>query len=139
MIDRAKRMLKIGQQQFDVSHKISDTAKPLMDYRFEACDEFNAVQDKIVAIKESEKKRAKRLEMEELAAEQAKLNAPPPAPAEEGEGGEEGGEGAAAEGGAPPAEAQPAEAKPADAAPPPAAAPAAPADAPPADGGAPAS
>ncbi|VDD79674.1 unnamed protein product [Mesocestoides corti] len=68
MIDRAQRMLQLGQRQYDISHQISESAKPLIDYRFEACDDFNAVQEKIANMREEEKKRAVRLAQEEAEA-----------------------------------------------------------------------
>lgn len=78
-------MLKLGQMQYDISHQISDTAKPLTDYRFEACDEFNAVQDKIYTIKEIEADRAKRLADDAEAAAQLALSQPLPQPPESAE------------------------------------------------------
>ncbi|KAL5965152.1 hypothetical protein TSMEX_007142 [Taenia solium] len=57
MINRAQKMLDLGQMQYDRSHQISETARPLVDYRFEACDNFNAVHEKISSIKVSEEAR----------------------------------------------------------------------------------
>lgn len=57
MIDRAQKMLDLGQMQYDMSHQISETARPLVDYRFEACDNFNAVHEKISSIKVTEEAR----------------------------------------------------------------------------------
>ncbi|KAL5105448.1 hypothetical protein TcWFU_004551 [Taenia crassiceps] len=57
MIDRAQKMLDLGQMQYDMSHQISETARPLIDYRFEACDNFNTVHEKITSIKVSEEAR----------------------------------------------------------------------------------
>ena len=54
MIDRAQKMLNLGQMQYDMSHQISESARPFIDYRFEACDDFNAVHDRIAAMQASE-------------------------------------------------------------------------------------
>ena len=54
MIDRAERMLNLGQMQYDMSHQISESARPLVDYRFDACDDFNAIHDKISGIQAAE-------------------------------------------------------------------------------------
>lgn len=54
MIDRAQKMLDLGQLQYEKSHQISDAARPLVNYRFEACDDVNAVKEKLTAIEEKE-------------------------------------------------------------------------------------
>lgn len=54
MIDRAQKILNLGQSEYDVSHQISNTANPLRDYRFNACDDVNAIQDKLSTIKDIE-------------------------------------------------------------------------------------
>ncbi|VDM35645.1 unnamed protein product [Hydatigera taeniaeformis] len=81
MIDRAQKMLDLGQMQYDMSHQISETARPLVDYRFEACDNFNAVHEKISSMKATEESRklarlakAARAEVEERAAANAARN-----------------------------------------------------------------
>ncbi|KAM7543007.1 hypothetical protein Aperf_G00000005287 [Anoplocephala perfoliata] len=60
MIDRAQKMLNLGQLQYEMSHQLSDAARPLVDYRFEACDDVNAVKEKLTTIEgtESAKKEA---------------------------------------------------------------------------------
>ncbi|KAM3173188.1 hypothetical protein ACTXT7_012990 [Hymenolepis weldensis] len=54
MIDRAQKMLNLGQSHYDVSHQISNTANPLRDYRFKACDDVNAIQDRLSTVKDIE-------------------------------------------------------------------------------------
>ncbi|EUB59957.1 hypothetical protein ECG_07438 [Echinococcus granulosus] len=80
MIDRAQKMLDLGQMQYDMSHQISKTARPLVDFRFEACDNFNAVQEKISSIRVSEEARKEahltKVAKEEVEAEAADEAAP---------------------------------------------------------------
>ncbi|VDN99274.1 unnamed protein product [Rodentolepis nana] len=52
MIDRAQKILDLGQSEYEVSHHISVTANPLRDYRFNACDEVNAIDNKLQSIKD---------------------------------------------------------------------------------------
>nr|CDS34558.1 hypothetical protein HmN_000902900 [Hymenolepis microstoma]CUU97809.1 hypothetical transcript [Hymenolepis microstoma] len=53
MIDRAQKILDLGRSEYEVSHHISVTANPLRDYRFNACDDVNAVENKLLIIKDT--------------------------------------------------------------------------------------
>ncbi|BHF69052.1 Death domain-containing protein 1 [Sparganum proliferum] len=87
LMDRAQRLLSVGQKQYEISHKISESAKPLLDLRYDACETAKTTHEKIMSALAAAKE-ARKAEEEELRAAEAAAAAAAAAAAEAGEGGE---------------------------------------------------
>ncbi len=77
MIGRAQKLLAEGQKQYNASHEISDAAELLTKFRYESCEQMNAVQAKIDEMKVIKKKDAAAALAAEMEAAAAAAAAPP--------------------------------------------------------------